>query len=148
MEDRAEEIAAVRKWLLDQRSPAAQNFDRKAVCTGTAAQIAVAQRWGRTVTHVFVGYVRYAGVIAASDIRCEPPADSALTAAMVVANLLGMARACGIAIDTSDLAPAERAVIEPIQSLIDDMPPPTFDQVVEALVPLIESGWRDISGEP
>src|SRR5262245_19970444 len=98
------DTAAIRERILAQRSPTAAQFDRRAVCTGTAAQIAVAQQMGRTVTSVFVGYLDWAGVVAAHDIKVEPEPDPPYYAAMVVAFLVGVFRACRLPLPYDELS--------------------------------------------
>jgi len=144
--ERQAEIAAIREQLRRERSPRAMAFDRRAVCTGTAAQIATAQSMGRDVVAVFVGHVKFASTVAAHDIRTEPEADEAMKAALVVANVIGLHRACGLPIDYDTLGPDQRLLVRSIETLIASVPPATFNATVDALEGLIDSGWRDISG--
>jgi len=144
--ERLDQIAAIREQMRRERSPRAMAFDRRAVCTGCAAMIATAQSMGREVVAVFVGHVKFASTVAAHDIRTEPEADPALTAALAVANIIGLHRACAMLIDYDTLPPDQRLLVKSVETLIASVPAVTFEAVVDALEGLIDSGWRDISG--
>jgi hypothetical protein len=144
--ERLDQIAEIREQLRRERSPRAMQFDRRAVCIGCACQIATAQSMGREVVAVNVGYVRFASTVAAHDIKTEPEADEATKAALVVANVIGLHRACGLPIDYDTLPPDQRLIVRSVETIIASVPAATFEAVVDALEGLIDSGWRDISG--